>query len=175
MFSMKLLHLPFIAMLNLTIIDTALADEVISGSIYFTSGETLDFTNIGCSKGRIREAYLSGDYKSKLVEIKLDVIQSLTFTKSTTKSRLLDITVVNNKEKEFVLNNAYILIRLNGCRVSETRNFVYTFYNDITDTYDYSTVEYSELKRIIFNNTTKKKKDSYPPGYKYDPFTGEKL
>ena len=162
-------------MLSLTIIDTVSAEEVLSGSIYFTNGETVNFTNIGCSKGRVREAFVFGDFKSKPVEIKLNVTRSLTFTKSVKHSRQFDISVVNNREKEFVLNNAYILIRLNGCRVSETRNFVYTFYNDITDTYDNSSAGYSELERIIFNNTNKKKKDSYPHGYKYDPYTGEKL
>ena len=175
MLIMKLLHLPFVAMLSLTIIDTVSADEVISGSIDFTSGETLNFTNIGCSTGRVRDALVIGDYNSKPVEIKLNITRSLTFTKSLKHSKQFDITVVNNRDKEFVLNKAYIPIKLNGCRVSETRNFVYTFYNDITDTYDNSSAGYSELKRIIFNNTNKQKKDSYPPGYKYDPYTGEKL
>ncbi|MDH5327938.1 MAG: hypothetical protein OEZ68_20460 [Gammaproteobacteria bacterium] len=172
---MKLLHLPFVAILSLTIIDTVSANEVISGVVHFTNGETVNFTNIGCSKGRVKDASVFGDFKSKPVEIKLKFTQSLTFAKSPKHNRQFDITVVNSRNKEFVLNNAYILMKLNSCRVSETRSFVYTFYNDITDNYDDSSAEYSELKRIDFNNTNKKKKDSYPPGYKYDPYTGEKL
>lgn len=171
----KLIHLPFVAILTFTNLDTVSADEVISGSINFTSGETVKFTNMGCSRGRLKEALVIGDYKSKPVEINLKFTQSLTFTKSVKHSRHFDITVVNNKDKEFVINKANILLKLNGCSVSETRNFVYTFYNEITDSFDDSSVEDSELKRIIFNNTNVKKKYSYPSSYKYDPFTGEKL
>jgi len=162
-------------MLSLTIINSVSADETISGSIYFTSGEVVNFTNIGCSQGRVKDAFVFGDYKSKPVEIKLNVTRSLIFTKSLSHSRQFDITVFNSRDKEFELNNAYILIKLNGCRVSETRKFVYTFYNDITDTVDNASAGYSQLKRIVFNNTNEKKKDSYPPGYKYDPYTGKKL